>query len=63
MSLLAPGSANSGFGTTVAPQINAQYHQRFFALRLDAEIDGNQNSVMISDVVPVKGVKYNSGLK
>lgn len=61
--LLAIGSTPAGHGTVVAPQINAQYHQHFFALRLDAEIDGNQNTVAISDVVPLDGKRKKSELK
>lgn len=49
--LMAIGSSPAGHGTTVFPQINAQYHQHYFALRLDAEIDGNENSVSVSDAV------------
>lgn len=40
-----------GFGTRVASQINAQYHQHFVALRIDPEIDGNGNSVSTVDIV------------
>ncbi len=39
------------FGETVFPQLNAQTHQHFVALRLDAEIDGNVNTVSTVDAV------------
>jgi len=53
INLLAVGSSPGGYGTVEAPQINAQYHQHFFAVRLDTEIDGNNNSVYTSEAVPV----------
>lgn len=40
------------YGTTVAPQINAQYHQHIFNFRVDPMVDGLQNSVVETDVVP-----------
>jgi primary-amine oxidase len=33
------------FGTEVAPQLNAPYHQHFFGVRLDMNVDGAGNSV------------------
>lgn len=52
--LVSKGTTNSGgYGTVVSPQINAQFHQHFFALRLDTEIDGNVNTISTLDVVPV----------
>jgi primary-amine oxidase len=41
------------YGTMVAPQINAQYHQHIFSLRVDPMVDGLHNSVVESDVFPV----------
>ncbi|TDL20438.1 peroxisomal copper amine oxidase [Rickenella mellea] len=41
------------FGTTVAPQINAHYHQHLFSLRVDPMVDGLNNSVIESDVIPL----------
>lgn len=41
------------FGTTVAPNINAQYHQHIFCLRLDPMIDGLNNTVVETDVIPL----------
>lgn len=39
------------YGTTVAPLINAQYHQHIFSVRVDPMVDGLQNSVVETDVV------------
>ena len=33
------------FGTQVAPQLNAPFHQHIFAARLDMSVDGEENSV------------------
>jgi primary-amine oxidase len=33
------------YGTLVAPELNALYHQHFFCVRLDMSIDGENNSV------------------
>jgi len=55
LNLLAVNASTIGHGTQVAPQINAQYHQHFFSLRLDPEIDGNENSVEVKDVVAGPG--------
>jgi primary-amine oxidase len=38
--ILAPSESSAPFGTTVAPQITAHYHQHIFSLRLDPMIDG-----------------------
>lgn len=40
-------------GTTVAPGINAHYHQHIFSLRIDPMLDGLQNSVIESEVVGI----------
>jgi primary-amine oxidase len=39
-------------GTQILSQTYAQYHQHFFAARLDVELDGERNSVSVVDVVP-----------
>ncbi|KAJ2933135.1 hypothetical protein H1R20_g3948, partial [Candolleomyces eurysporus] len=41
------------FGATVAPNINAHYHQHMFCLRVDPMIDGLKNTVIESDVIPL----------
>ncbi|KAI6010589.1 copper amine oxidase [Pisolithus marmoratus] len=40
-------------GTTVAPRVNAQFHQHIFSLRVDPMLDGLQNSVIESEIVGV----------
>jgi primary-amine oxidase len=55
VNLLAVNATPAGHGSVVFPQISGQYHQHFFSLRLDAEIDGNKNSVSVSDVVTGPG--------
>ncbi|KAI8377175.1 copper amine oxidase [Choanephora cucurbitarum] len=47
--VLAEDESPSGMGTIVAPQINAQYHQHFFTMRIDPMIDGINNSVQRVD--------------
>ncbi|PVF93842.1 amine oxidase catalytic domain-containing protein [Serendipita vermifera] len=51
--VLAPGESSAPFGTTVAPQINAHYHQHIFSLRIDPCIDGPTNTVLETDIVPL----------
>jgi primary-amine oxidase len=46
-----PGEPNP-HGTTVAPQINAHYHQHLFSIRVDPMVDGLGNSVVETDIVP-----------
>ncbi|THH06001.1 hypothetical protein EW145_g4393 [Phellinidium pouzarii] len=41
------------YGTEIAKNINAHYHQHLFSLRVDPMIDGLNNSVEEVDVVPV----------
>jgi primary-amine oxidase len=50
--LLGTGATPGGHGTVTSANINSQYHQHFFAVRLDTEIDGNKNSVSVVDIVP-----------
>ena len=40
------------YGSTVAPQISAQYHQHIFSIRVDPMVDGLGNSVVETDVLP-----------
>ncbi|WP_227872025.1 primary-amine oxidase [Paenibacillus albus] len=40
------------YGTMVAPELYAPNHQHFFNVRLDLQIDGNENSVYEVDTVP-----------
>lgn len=39
------------FGTTVAPGINAHYHQHLFSIRVDPMVDGLYNTVVETDVL------------
>lgn len=41
-------------GTTLAPNINAHYHQHLFCFRVDPMIDGIKNTVIESDIVPLE---------
>jgi primary-amine oxidase len=41
---LKPGEP-ARYGTEVAPQLNAPYHQHYFNARLDLAVDGEQNTV------------------
>ncbi|SJL13514.1 related to peroxisomal amine oxidase (copper-containing) [Armillaria ostoyae] len=50
------------FGTKVAPNVNAQYHQHLFSIRVDPMIDGINNSVVESDVVPLPNASTGSDL-
>ncbi|KAG6852799.1 hypothetical protein C0991_009102 [Blastosporella zonata] len=43
----------SPYGTVVAPGINAQNHQHLFSVRIDPMIDGLQNSIVESDIIPL----------
>lgn len=39
-------TGQSKYGTEIAPQLNAAYHQHFFNFRLDTMLDGMKNSVV-----------------
>lgn len=41
------------FGVKVAPNLNAQYHQHMFSIRVDPMIDGLKNSVVETDITPL----------
>ena len=41
------------YGVKVAPNLNAQYHQHIFSIRIDPMIDGLRNSVVETDVIPL----------
>jgi len=43
----------SPYGTLVAPNVNAHYHQHMFCLRVDPIIDGLENTVVESDIYPL----------
>jgi primary-amine oxidase len=54
--ILSLGTARPGekppFGTMIAPQLYAPYHQHFFNVRLDFDLDGTTNTVQRVDVAP-----------
>lgn len=52
--LLADDADPRGHGTIIFPNVNAQYHQHIFCMRLDPMIDGLTNSVAVSDVKALK---------
>lgn len=41
------------YGTRVAPGINGQNHSHLFSLRVDPMLDGLQNSLVETDIVPL----------
>ena len=51
---LSPGEGPApAHGTLVAPGVNAQVHQHMFSARLDMSVDGDSNTVVESEVVPL----------
>ncbi|KAK0550633.1 peroxisomal copper amine oxidase [Tilletia horrida] len=48
--LLDKEEPTGGFGTEVAPQIVAHYHQHLFSLRVDPMIDGQENSIVEQEI-------------
>ncbi|KAF8808159.1 peroxisomal copper amine oxidase [Phlegmacium glaucopus] len=48
------------FGVKVAPNINAQYHQHMFSIRVDPMIDGLKNSVVETDIVALPNAPTDS---
>jgi primary-amine oxidase len=50
---VAGDDERSKFATKIAPNLNAQYHQHFFSIRVDPMIDGLQNSVVETDIIPL----------
>ena len=52
--IVADGETSAGHGTIVAPNLNAQYHQHIFAMRLDTMFDGIKNTVSTVDVHPIE---------
>ncbi len=45
-------TGKSKYGTEIAPQLNAAYHQHFFNFRLDTMLDGKKNSVVEVSTLP-----------
>ncbi|KAL0262285.1 peroxisomal copper amine oxidase [Diplodia seriata] len=50
-----PGEDLRGWGTEVYPGVNAHNHQHLFCLRLDPNIDGPNNTVVVADAVRGEG--------
>ncbi|KAM0750283.1 peroxisomal copper amine oxidase [Meredithblackwellia eburnea MCA 4105] len=50
---LAEGEKCDAFGTEVAPRVQAHHHQHLFCLRLDPMIDGLNNSVVETEILPM----------
>lgn len=48
---LNPGEDTHGWGTEVYPGVNAHNHQHLFCMRIDANIDGPENTVFQVDAV------------
>ena len=46
------------YGTIVAPDVNSQYHQHIFCVRLDICVDGTNNTVSEVDIVRVPYMVY-----
>ncbi|KAJ6497511.1 copper amine oxidase [Mycena sanguinolenta] len=49
---IAADGEKSPYGTIVAPNINAHYHQHIFSVRVDPMVDGLLNSVVETDIMP-----------
>ncbi|KAF8633538.1 hypothetical protein AX15_001342 [Amanita polypyramis BW_CC] len=50
------------YGTTVAPGINAHYHQHLFCVRVDPMIDGLRNSLVETDILPLPDAPTGSSM-
>ncbi|KAJ2987755.1 hypothetical protein NUW58_g4332 [Xylaria curta] len=46
-----PNEDTKGWGTQVYPGVNAHNHQHLFCLRIDANVDGPNNTVFMADAV------------
>ncbi len=57
----ADGEPNK-FGSIVAPNVNAHYHQHLFCVRVDPMIDGINNTVVESDVLPLPDAETGSAM-
>lgn len=50
---IAVGAEKMPWGTIVAPGVLAPYHQHLFSLRIDPAVDGQRNSLVIEETVPL----------
>ena len=48
---MLPGEDLGGYGTQVYPNVNAHNHQHLFSLRINPNIDGEENSIAMIDAV------------
>lgn len=46
-----PDEDTNGWGVQVYPGVNAHLHQHLFCMRIDANIDGPNNTVFVSDAM------------
>ena len=53
--VMNPDEDTKGWGTQVYPGVNAHNHQHLFSLRIDSQIDGNENTVFQVDATPGDG--------
>ncbi|KAJ3492182.1 hypothetical protein NLG97_g5457 [Lecanicillium saksenae] len=49
---IAEGEDTNGWGTEVALGVNAHNHQHLFCMRIDANVDGSNNTAFMVDAVP-----------
>ncbi|CAO1618809.1 unnamed protein product [Jaminaea pallidilutea] len=52
--LLGEGEDPAGYGTQVAPRINAHYHQHLFSVRIDPHLDGPNNSIVEQEIAELE---------
>ncbi|KAJ6590020.1 copper amine oxidase [Mycena vulgaris] len=50
---IAADGEKSPYGTVVAPNVSAQYHQHIFSIRVDPMVDGLHNSLVETDIMPL----------
>ena len=53
--LIADGETPGGYGSVVIPNVNGQFHQHIYGMRLDTMFDGWKNTVSTIDVKPLEG--------
>ncbi|KAJ7099470.1 copper amine oxidase [Mycena belliarum] len=49
---IAADGEQTPYGTIVAPNVSAQYHQHIFSIRVDPMVDGIHNSLVETDIMP-----------
>jgi primary-amine oxidase len=53
--MVADGETPGGYGSLVIPNVNGQFHQHIYGMRLDTMFDGQRNTVSTVDVRPCEG--------